>query len=248
MKLHRKPAPSEQDILCEDCGHVLTGLPEEAVCPQCGSPVDLSTRHSGRQQTDWEDYPSMGNFLRVCVAVLLTPWRFFQQLSTSGDLASQDSFIFMVRLVSMVPLACAVAIHLSWVDSISAHLWFGELGLVEMVPLMGLGIYFLHKGVTVVAAWLTVWEASFLGMRLPYPVVMRTLTYHAVTFLPTSLVFSATIIGYHMLVRLGVLTLETAPTYLYVLAGEVVVAAVYLFYTYWLAMWSVRFANPKPAA
>lgn len=227
---------------------MLTGLPEEGVCPQCGSPVELSTRHSGRQQTDWEDSPSMGNFFSVCSAVLLTPWRFFQQLSTTGDVASQDSFIFMVRLVSIVPLACAVSIHLSWVDSIRTDPWFGGLGLLEMIPLFALGIYFLHKGLTVVAAWLTVWEASFLGMRLPYAVVMRTLAYHATTFLPTSLFFSATIIGYHVLVHMGVLTLATAPTYLYVLAAEVVIAAVYLFYTYWLAMWSVRFANPTPAA
>ena len=50
--------------------------------------------------------------------------------------------------------------------------------------------------------------------------------------------------GYGYLVRRGVLDpTRTTTVYLYTLSGEVVLAAAYLFKTYWVAMRNMMYAN-----
>ena len=74
------------------------------------------------------------------------------------------------------------------------------------------------------------------------PVVLRGLHYHAAHYLPVALVALVTVAGYQVLdlSRLG----PNAPVrYLYVLCGEVVAGAGYLFHTYWIAMRNMMYAN-----
>jgi len=55
----------------------------------------------------------------------------------------------------------------------------------------------------------------------------------------------ATVVGYRLLYRFHVLqlTLATTQGYLYVLSGEVIIGAVYLFQTYWIGMRNMMYAN-----
>jgi hypothetical protein len=93
------------------------------------------------------------------------------------------------------------------------------------------------------AARLTAWEAAYRGYRLPHGVVLRALYYHAAHFLPVALVALITCGGYNLIQRSGDLQMTTGSTYVYVLCGEVIVAAGYLFNTYWIGMRNLMYAN-----
>jgi hypothetical protein len=74
-------------------------------------------------------------------------------------------------------------------------------------------------------------------------VVLRGLDYHAAHYLPVAIVGAATVLGYHFLLYRHWVTLLSETTYLYVLCGEVVASAVYLFLTYWIGMKNMMYAN-----
>jgi len=87
-------------------------------------------------------------------------------------------------------------------------------------------------------------EASYRGYRLPLPIVLRGMYYHSAHLLPVGLVAAGTVLGYrwalaHALLDGG----ATARPYLFVLCIEVVLGAVYLFETYWIAMRNMMYAN-----
>ncbi len=103
--------------------------------------------------------------------------------------------------------------------------------------------YLMLDGLTRLAARLTDWEARYRGYRLPYDVVVRGMYYHAAHYLPVALLAAATVIGYQVLIAVKLLTLGTLVTYIYVLSGEVVACAAYLFYTYWIGMRNMMYAN-----
>lgn len=54
---------------------------------------------------------------------------------------------------------------------------------------------------------------------------------------------AATVLGYRLALHWGWLSGTTGMVYLYVLCGEVIVAAAYLFNTYWIAMRNLMYAN-----
>ncbi len=95
-----------------------------------------------------------------------------------------------------------------------------------------------------IAARLTTFEATYRGIRLPRPVVMRALHYHAAHYLPVGLLGIAAV-GWYKVFLLGwpVKAWRFEMTYLYVLCGAVVLSAVYLFRTYWVAMRNLMYAN-----
>ena len=114
---------------------------------------------------------------------------------------------------------------------------------LAIFALIGVATYLLLYGTTLLAARLTHWEATYRGYRLPMNVVKRGLFYHSAHYLPVALVAFFTVVGYRVLVELNILTLATAERYLYVIAGEVVVGAIYLFQTYWIGMRNMMYAN-----
>ncbi|HSI32538.1 MAG: hypothetical protein ACAI43_14670 [Phycisphaerae bacterium] len=132
-------------------------------------------------------------------------------------------------------------------------MWFGEVAAWAWVrsprvawAVLGSSVaatYLVLWLTTRLAAWLTAWEAAYRGYRLPKPVVLRGLYYHAAHYLPVGLIALATTGGYRFAVQRQWLGYETASTYLIVLCAEVVVLAGYLFRTYWAGMRNMMYAN-----
>ena len=103
--------------------------------------------------------------------------------------------------------------------------------------------YLAVVGTLRLATRLTVWEAGYRGYRLPFRVVLRALYYHAAHSLPVAIVTLVTIAGYWYFQATGYFRITSAPDYLYVLSAEVFIGANYLFFTYWIAMRNLMFAN-----
>jgi hypothetical protein len=98
-------------------------------------------------------------------------------------------------------------------------------------------------GITRLAAWLTAFEARWRGLRLPLPVVRRGMHYHAAHYLPVAIIATFTAVGYDVLWERQLVSPDSYSLYFYVLCGEVVVGAVYLFHTYWIGMRNIMYAN-----
>ena len=62
-------------------------------------------------------------------------------------------------------------------------------------------------------------------------------------YLPVALVALLTTVGFQVLTRTTSLPIDAPVKYLYVLCGEVLLAAFYLFKTYWTAMRNMMYAN-----
>jgi hypothetical protein len=136
----------------------------------------------------------------------------------------------------------AVAAHTHWRSFISLRVLRFPYSLIELAALTVITFVFL-AGTTKLAGWLTTWEANYRGIRLPRPVVERGMYYHAVHYLPVALGAAATVVGYRFLLNRGWLTETSTTKYLYVLCAEVVLAAIYLFKTYWIGMRNMMYAN-----
>ncbi|MEA2735292.1 MAG: hypothetical protein QOE14_1743, partial [Humisphaera sp.] len=124
-----------------------------------------------------------------------------------------------------------------WVHAVDAFAGPAGFALLSIAAYLGLHL------TTWAATKLTAWEAAYRGLRLPLGVVRRGMAYHAAHYLPVALLTLATIGSYYVLLRSGRLSYGTLTTYLYVLCGEVVVAAAYLFHTYWIGMRNMMYAN-----
>ena len=130
--------------------------------------------------------------------------------------------------------------------------WYSRLygtGALRSLPdsllwlLLVLLTYFALRGTTEIAARLTHWEATYRGLRLPLNVVRRGLYYHAAHYLPVGLVAAVTVWGYMFLVTTHFLSTISGVYYLYTLCAEVILAAGYLFKTYWIGMKNMMYAN-----
>jgi hypothetical protein len=53
----------------------------------------------------------------------------------------------------------------------------------------------------------------------------------------------ATVAGYNFLLDHHIVSNASATTYLFVLSGEIILCAVYLFNTYWIGMRNLLYAN-----
>jgi hypothetical protein len=235
------PAPT--DLLCENCGYVLNGLPPGSNCPECGRPAAESDP-ALRGPTAWEtaDEPGVsgGAFLSTSAAVLFRPTRFYRTLATRADTPRATVFAQIYWILSSMLFGLAACAHATWFvffdlrTPLRPLVWVGLAGLIYGFLLL----------TTRLAAWLTNWEATYRGYRLTLPVVRRGLQYHAVHYVPVALIAAVTVLGYGWLIRRGLVNpIESTTTYLYVLSAEVVVAAGYLFATYWAAMRNMMFAN-----
>ena len=251
--------PAETDLLCEGCGYVLNGLPIASNCPECGRPIAESTGETNRRPTAWEATDGGGDaggagagpaggtipsFLRTSAFAIFQPREFYRTLATRGDVGPARRFAYVHWGVCAALFATAAYVHtmVFWLSGTRTP-FFGFIvsagGIAALFTLIFASLAFT----TWLAAKLTVWEAAYRGYRLPLGVVLRGMYYHAAHYLPVAVVTLLTVIGYRVLLAQGATTLQSLTVYLYVLCGEVVVMAGYLFETYWVGMKNMMYAN-----
>lgn len=233
------------DPLCERCGYALNGLPEGGNCPECGDPTERSAP-SHRGPADWE---RPGNpvlsFISTSRAVIFHPTRFYRSLATRMDRRRSIWFANLHWLIVSILFSTAIYLHLTWF-----MYWTKWRTLRDFMdePVQGIPIYaalsFCALAIlTRIAARLTDLESRYRGYRLPTQVVLRGMDFHAAHYLPVAMVVAATVAGYRLFLHLGLISAAADLQYLYVLCAEVVVGAGYLFWTYWIAMRNMMYAN-----
>lgn len=240
--------PAETSVLCEGCGYTLDGLPPTGQCPECGLPIAASTGTDGRILPAWESDATPGRstfwrFLATSAAVVFTPGRFYRTLATRRNNQAARRFAQTHWALSATLFAGALSIHEFWYERYQLGPKFPPGPWVFFAIFVPLTYCFLW-GTTVLAARLSAWEAAYRGIRLPLPVVLRGMYYHAAHFLPVALLGFVTVAGHYLLLRTWPKVFDVQGVrYLLVLCVEVVAAAGYLFKTYWTGMRNMMYAN-----
>jgi hypothetical protein len=229
--------PASSELLCARCGYVLSGLPGDSRCPECGTPIAESDP-TLRGLPAWEQHPdSIAAFSSTTAAVIFSPTRFFHTLATRADRTYSRRFSTIHFLLASMFFAIAA----------QAHLEFSEIRVPLGTGWVLLAIWLVVLGALIltnrVAAWLTHWEGTYRGLRMPTAAVRRTMDYHAANYPLVAAIAAVTVVIFTRLDAAGRLPPREAMVYFYLLAGEVIVAAVFLFLRYWTAMRNVMYAN-----
>jgi hypothetical protein len=234
-------------MLCEYCGYILTGLPEGSRCPECGKPAADSTAADSRRLPEWEKQPSFGSWVRTRNAVWLHPSRFARRMITRTDDTRSRWFARISWAMAAIWFWLAAAMHLKWVEArpiVAPQLpgWI-YLGYALGALFMPVWIYLLLALTHRMAVTLTVWEAGYRGLRLPRTAVTRGMHYHAAHYEPVALAAAILVLGFQFALRHHLLGLSGDLIYIGSLSGFVIVAAGYLFFTYWAIMRNLLYAN-----
>jgi hypothetical protein len=237
--------PSETDLICEYCGYVLNGLPAGANCPECGHATAESSPFL-RGKPAWEQ-PGFApaKFYKSTVEVLFHPYRFYRSMTTRLDRSASRWFgMIHIAMVSLL-MGMTLRVHAGgFVDlPLGSNLQPVLDSRLFSFILFSLATFLTLEFASHVAARLTSWESRYRGLRLPLSVVRRGLDYHAAHYLPVAVVAAVTVVGYGAAVNCHWIDSRYATTYLYVLCGEVVVGPIYLFWTYWIGMRNMMYAN-----
>ena len=228
--------PAESDLLCERCGYTLNGLPAASNCPECGTAIDESVR-SDRVPPAWEQ-PGRSRllaFVETSSDVIVRPTYFYRTTTTRGDVGRAKSFGHVHWQIATLLFAAAGTVH--------ASIFFpGDRALLTFAVLL-VATYLTLWLTTMAAARLTAWEANYRGIRLPLPVIRRGMYYHAAHYLPVAFLTLAIVTGYAVALRYDYAGVNTITTYLYTLCAAIIVAAAYLFHTYWIGMRNMMYAN-----
>ncbi len=244
--------PEESALLCEKCGYIVNGIPADSLCPECASPIAESLPQA-RQPSLWERSarPSFVAFWKTTAQLIFKPTRFFRSLAPRSDSKRSTTFARLHFAIACTLFGSAAFIHASWAWPVSPRDlelvysgWPEDIinnGLVVIV--LSLLAYALLALTTSIASRLTAWEAAYRGLRLPRPVVQRALHYHSAHYLPVALLTFLTVWGHKILIyKYPNLELH-GDRYLYILCAEVILAAGYLFSTYWTGMRNLMYAN-----
>jgi hypothetical protein len=141
--------------------------------------------------------------------------------------------------------AAAASGHFLWIVEtigLPRRSWNGELFFMAILPV----IVACLVGLTALATWLSALEAKYWGMRLPYGVVKRGLTFHRAAYIPVGLLANVIVWGHYCVLEyyFDQIDIPRADTiYIYALCAAVVLSAGYLFQAYWIAMRSLMYAN-----
>ena len=242
--------PEETALLCEGCGYVLDGLPADSRCPECGRPIAESTGTQTRRPPAWESRGGspVSRFLKTTTEVLFRPTRFYRTFVTRQPPGASRWFGRIHLGLASLLIGLAAAEHFLWMVRLSASRsvldlarqpWLHAIATLVMAVVVDQFIYWTTR----LAARLTHWEATYRGLRLPLSVVRRGLDYHTVHYIPVALVAAVTVVGYQVLLARGSAGFDSAQKYLYLLSGEIVLSALYLFQTYWIGMRNMMYAN-----
>jgi hypothetical protein len=234
--------PAETDLLCEGCGYTLNGLPESGNCPECGKPIAESIG-SQRILPAWEVQSDRRSFWATTYQVTFHPTSFFRTLATRRNQQLALKFARLHWLIAALGFGLASLSHFVWYRRMYGRNSIPRFWAQALAPVFIYATYLILQLTTALAARLTHWEAAYRGLRLPLPVVRRGLYYHAAHYSPVALLAFVTIVGYVALASYQVLGVESAVYYLYILCAEVILAAAYLFKTYWIGMKNMMFAN-----
>jgi hypothetical protein len=239
----RTDVPAEADILCEHCGYGLNGLPTDGRCPECGEPIADSTTDDGRVPPAWEDGGStLARFLRTTKQVILAPANFFRHLQTRTDSDASPWFINQQHWISSLFFGLTAAVHtdsMGFTDDLpGGHLAIFYVAAIAIL-LARLTLHFITR----LASALTHWEGTYWGYRLPPAVVRRVMNFHSAQLLPVAVVALLTVVTYRMMLATRVIDGRYGVPYLVVISIEVLLAAGYLFRTYWIAMKNIMYAN-----
>ena len=228
--------PAESDLLCERCGYTLNGLPAASNCPECGTPIDESIK-SDRVPPAWErrERSRFATFFETTADVICRPTWFYRTSTTRGDVERAARFADFHWAIATLLFATTGTIH--------ARVFFPGSPMLATFMALFIGTYLTLWLTTWAAARLTAWEANYRGIRLPLAVVRRGMYYHAAHYLPVGVVALMIVGGYAAALRYGVANVSTITTYLYTLCAVVIVAAAYLFHTYWIGMRNMMYAN-----
>lgn len=244
--------PAETDLLCEHCGYTLNGLPDDSRCPECGEPIAPSTSANPRKEFHPRDW-----FLAT-TQILFRPTTFFRSLQTRTGGNEARYFAWAFYIVTAMLIQITVWMHLNlfsttgnWLGIDRVFAWMvpdeSKAAMITIaflfIAVMPIATFFFLDGITRLAAHLSSWEAAYHGLRMPYPAVLRAMYFHAPHYVPATLLVTLTVFGYSRAIKWQWIDATTAEAYLYVLCGEVIVAAIYLFYTYWIAMRNIMYAN-----
>jgi len=233
--------PAETDLLCEGCGYVLSGLPpgRDARCPECGKPLAESDPDL-RRPAPWEARRGLGTLVSTSLHAFFRPTDFYRTLATRGPTGAARQFATIHWWLASLLLAVAAQTH--WRSFIASTAVRLPYSLIELAAMAALTFAFLAL-TTRLAGWLTHWEAKYRGIRLPTQAVQRGMYYHAVHYLPVALVAASTVTGYRFLLYRGLVGPASTTVYVYILCAEVVLAAAYLFKSYWTGMRNMMYAS-----
>lgn len=254
--------PEDSAILCEGCGYIVSGLPADSRCPECAKPI-VESLGSTRRPSLWEQDHGfvIEGFLRTTAAVIFRPKAFFRGLTPRGRLDRARWFARVHISLATALFGWAALLQFGWLGgwpALATTIYgnsaalpvqsegfqlFRMLTSIPPFPIFWLAAWLLLAVTTRLAARLSAWESAYRGLRLPLPVITRALHYHSAHYLPVALIAFLTVWGYQMLLELGILSGLTAPKYLYFLCAEVILAAAYLFKTYWTGMRNLMYAN-----
>jgi len=229
--------PAESDLLCEFCGYTLNGLDQRSNCPECGMPIAASLGQK-RHPPLWEhpDGRSVWTAMITTTSeILFRTTAFFKGITARGNVRRASVFAHIHWLLASILFGVAGVFH---VLITNPNLRFPILVLIGGVGILALISYLSLWGTTWLAVRLTAWEAAYRGYRLPRPVVMRAMYYHAAHYLPVALLAVATVT-----VDFACFDAMTVVKYLYVLCAEIILCAAYLFKTYWIGMRNMMYAN-----
>jgi hypothetical protein len=241
--------PELNDVLCEACGYVLNGLPQESRCPECGKPI-VESAGANRVAPLWEIKQDLRSYIRTSMQIIVHPTQFYRTTTVRGSTQLARSFATRHWWIAAVLFGLAGATHCDWYwqnilhsgsSTMSYAVRAGCFGL--LLAVLTIAAYFSLDAITRLAAMLTNWEATYRGLRLPYDIVLRGMHYHAAHYFPVALLAAITVVGYGILYSWNVFDAFSATTYLYILSGEVILGAIYLFNTYWIGMRNMMYAN-----
>lgn len=239
--------PLETDRLCEECGYLLTGLPPGSRCPECGADADASISGATRHPTEWDAHPSFRTWMRTRSQVWAHPGRFARHMTTRTAANRSRWFAIIQWALATVWFSTAVTLHLNWLErwpriaqGVPTFLVPVYVAIRLLLPLwIFLAMVIVHR----LAVWLTAWEAAYRGLRLPRIAVRRAMHYHAAHYEPVGIVATLLIGAFQWALQHKMLPPSGDLIYISSLSGLVLVAAVYLFCSYWAMMRKLLYAN-----